>query len=106
MSVFNIAVLAVVVGVVWIISHIVRRRRAGSSLLDLSFSRNATQIGILLLCVAGIGAWSAINMDTSVATDVGRINNLGLMASQQNRLILFGFLGLIGTLLLIFAKRR
>lgn len=106
MSVMDMLSLLLVAGIVWIVLHIVQRRRAGSPMIDLSFSKNAAQIGIVLTIVAGIGAWSAISMDTSVATEVGRVNNLGLMASQQNRILLFGFLGVIGVLLVIFAKRR
>lgn len=106
MSLLNYLTIILIVGVVWIISHIVKRRRGGAPILDLSFERNASQIGIVLLIVAAIGGWSAMEKDTSIETGFGRVNNLGLMASQQNQIILFGFLGVVGVLLVIFAKRR
>lgn len=56
-------------------------------------------LGVLWILVA-------INMDVSVATGYGgRVNNLGLMASKQNHIILGAFITLCGLLTVLLTKR-
>lgn len=57
----------------------------------------ALAIGIIWLLVA-------LNMDTSVATDFGRVNNIGLMASKQNHILIGGFITFCGLIMAIFGK--
>lgn len=58
------------------------------------------------LCVAGVGLaliGIGFNMNTSVSTDLGRVNNLGLLHQQSNLLLIGGFLLIIGVVCSIFA---
>lgn len=55
--------------------------------------------GGLLLLIGIIGIVLALNLDTSVSTSAGRVNNLGLMNDKQNYLILAGVIALIGAVL-------
>lgn len=61
--------------------------------------------GIFAL-IAGI-CWMifALNMDVSVSTGMGRVNNLGLMADRQVHAIVGGIIALAGLLMLIFGER-
>ena len=61
--------------------------------------------GIFIL-IAGI-CWMifALNMDVSVSSGMGRVNNLGLMADRQVHAIVGGMIALAGLLMLIFGER-
>lgn len=61
--------------------------------------------GIFIL-IAGI-CWMifALNMDVSVSSGIGRVNNLGLMADRQVHAIVGGMIALAGLLMLIFGER-
>jgi len=62
--------------------------------------------GIFLIIVGVICAFSAITMDTSVATELGgRVNNLGLMNLQTNLLIGAGISFISGILLIGFSSK-
>ena len=56
-------------------------------------------VGVLWLIVA-------LNMDVSVATGYGRVNNIGLMASRQNHIIVGSVMALCGLLMAILGKRN
>lgn len=63
--------------------------------------------GWILLIVGLIWLFSALNMDVSVATGYGsRVNNIGLMASKQNHIIIGAFITLCGLLMIIFGNRK
>ena len=61
------------------------------------------QVGILLLVLGGGGLLFSLNMETSVSTDFGRVNNIGLMKDQQNYLLLSAVAAISGLLLFIFS---
>ncbi len=64
--------------------------------------RNA---GFFILTVGIIWLLVALNMDTSIATGYGgRVNNIGLMASKQNHIVIGGLITLCGLLISIFCK--
>lgn len=63
--------------------------------------------GILALIVGLIIVIGAMAMDVSVSTDMGRrVNNIGLMAQQQNYLIIGALITLAGLLMAIFGGRK
>jgi hypothetical protein len=55
----------------------------------------------LLLLVIGLGAvgFFLLFFDTSVSTEYGSVNNLGLMSDRQNGIIVGGILAVVGVLL-------
>ena len=61
--------------------------------------------GIFIL-IAGI-CWMifALNMDVSVSTGMGRVNNLGLMADRQVHTIVGGMIALAGIMMVIFGGK-
>ncbi|WP_338658685.1 zinc ribbon domain-containing protein [Yersinia intermedia] len=61
-------------------------------------------IGYFALAVGIIWLIVALNMDTSVSTGYGRVNNIGLMASKQNQIMLGGFIAFCGLMMSIFGK--
>ncbi len=61
-------------------------------------------IGYFVLAVGIIWLIVALNMDTSVSTGYGRVNNIGLMASKQNHIMLGGFIAFCGLMMSIFGK--
>lgn len=64
--------------------------------------RNA---GFFILAVGIIWLLVSLNMDTSIATGYGgRVNNIGLMASKQNYIIIGGLITICGLLISIFCK--
>lgn len=63
-------------------------------------------IGISLIIVGFILGLSALNYDTSVATDHGtRVHNIGLMQQQQMHLVIATAASILGALLLIGSRR-
>lgn len=63
-------------------------------------------LGLMILVVGIICAISAFTMDVSVLAGNGyRVNNIGLMSTRQNGIILGGFISLCGLLLAIFADK-
>ena len=63
--------------------------------------------GILALITGVIAVIGAMAMDVSVSTGMGgRVNNIGLMAQQQNYLIIGGLIALAGLLMTIFSGKK
>ncbi len=62
------------------------------------------KLGFFALVIGVLWVVVALNMDVSVDTGYGRINNIGLIASQQNHTIIGGLIVLVGVLMLIFGK--
>lgn len=54
-----------------------------------------------MLCIVG-----ALAMDVSVSSEVGRVNNIGLMAERQNLILIGGLMLLVGVIMAIGGKRR
>ena len=61
--------------------------------------------GIFILIVGICWMIFALNMDVSVSSGMGRVNNLGLMADRQVHAIVGGMIALAGLLMLIFGER-
>jgi len=62
-------------------------------------------IGFLLLAIGAIWLLIAFNMDTSVATGYGeRVNNIGLIASKQNHMLIASVMSLSAILMIIFGR--
>ncbi|WP_051583052.1 hypothetical protein [Morganella morganii] len=62
-------------------------------------------IGYILISVGLIAMIYAINMDVSVSTYGGRVNNIGLISDRQNYLIFSGVIFLAGVILSIFGSK-
>ncbi|WP_317685281.1 zinc ribbon domain-containing protein [Azotobacter beijerinckii] len=63
--------------------------------------------GVFLLVAGVLWLLVAMSMDTSVAVGDGRrINNIGLIADQQNHIMLGGMIALAGLLTVIFGGRK
>lgn len=63
-------------------------------------------IGIVLLVLGAITFLVGFNIDTSVSTPIGRVNNIGLMSKQQNMIIFAGVLAIIGTIFTALAGKN
>lgn len=64
------------------------------------------KVGYVILSIGILWVLFALNMDTSVASlDGRRVNNLGLMAAQQNHVLIGIFVSLSGLLVVIFAHK-
>ena len=61
-------------------------------------------LGVLLFLGGLLGLWIAFAMDTTVATEFGRVHNIGLMSQRTNYLIVSGIITLVGVLLLGFGE--
>nr|WP_260679822.1 zinc ribbon domain-containing protein [Serratia liquefaciens] len=62
-------------------------------------------IGFLLLAIGVIWLLIAFNMDTSVDTGYGgRVNNIGLIASKQNHMLIASVISLGAILMVIFGR--
>lgn len=62
------------------------------------------KLGFFALVIGVLWVVVAFNTDVSVDTGYGRVNNIGLMASRQNHVIIGGLIVLVGVLMLIFGK--
>ncbi len=62
-------------------------------------------LGIIGVIVGAVWALIAFNLDTSIDTAYGRVNNLGLMADRQQHLMLSIAVLAISVLLFLFGKR-
>lgn len=63
--------------------------------------------GLFLLVVGIIGAIASFSMDVTVATEYGRrVNNIGLMSSRQNFILISCFVTLCGLLMILFGGRK
>lgn len=62
------------------------------------------KLGFFALVIGVLWVVVAFNTDVSVDTGYGRVNNIGLMASRQNHIIIGGLIVLVGVLMLIFGK--
>lgn len=63
-------------------------------------------IGYILMIAGLIAMVFAINMDVSVSTYGGRVNNIGLMSDRQNYLIFSAVIFLAGVILTIFGSKN
>jgi hypothetical protein len=63
-------------------------------------------LGIILFLLACMLGGAVLNMDTSVETGFGRVNNIGLMQEKQNYLIVSGVLAVLGIILMVAAKPK
>lgn len=61
--------------------------------------------GIAVLIVGIIWLIAALNMDVSVGTGMGRVNNIGLMSQRSNFTLVGAAITLAGLLMVIFGKR-
>lgn len=64
------------------------------------------RLGMAIMLIGLAAAFAAMNMDVSVNTAVGRVNNLGLMNQRQNLVMLSGMFALGGLLMILFGVRR
>lgn len=64
------------------------------------------KLGVAVLVIGLLAVFAAMNMDVSVATGSGRVNNLGLMNQRQNLVMLSGMFALGGLLMILFGVRR
>jgi len=64
--------------------------------------------GIVLLVFGIMGLLQANSMDTSVPTGFFgmRLNNIGLMNSKQNAIIVSGIISIIGLILVVNNKKK
>lgn len=105
MTAMTFLIIILVALLIWLGRSARKTIKAGEPLIDLSFSRNAVEIGVVMLLVAAVGACSALKSDTSVETQFGdSVSNLSLMSQQQNMMILFGFLAVVGAVLILAGK--
>jgi hypothetical protein len=65
---------------------------------------NVNTISKMLIAFSVVMIFMAMNMDTTVSTEYGRVNNLGLLNDQSNMLILGGIGFLAGIILFATAK--
>ncbi|KER01508.1 zinc ribbon domain-containing protein [Photorhabdus temperata] len=64
-------------------------------------------LGCFLLAIGLVWIFIAFNMDVSVATGYGdRVNNIGLIASRQNHILLGAFISFCGLMMVIFGGRN
>lgn len=64
------------------------------------------KFGIVVLIIGVLVVISAMGMDVSVSSGLGRVNNLGLMAERQNFTIIGGLLALGGLLMMLFGGKK
>lgn len=66
----------------------------------------SSTLGQLLLIGGIVGALIVLQIDTSVSTGAGsRVHNIGLMNQQQNYLIFFALLAIVGAILMATTRR-
>jgi len=63
-------------------------------------------IGITVLMLGLLAIIGALAMDVSVSTGTGRVNNIGLIAEQQNYITIGGLMLLLGAVLTVAGRRR
>ncbi|MEQ1622145.1 MAG: hypothetical protein ABL919_12115 [Methylococcales bacterium] len=65
------------------------------------------KVGIILVVIGFLGIMLALGMETSVSSyGVSRVQNIGLMNEQQNLLIVFIALAIVGVLILVSGNRK
>jgi len=62
--------------------------------------------GYLMVLGGAIAFWALFIFDTSVATGIGRVNNLGLMADRQNFMIFGSMIFIAGLLIGLFGNKN
>lgn len=62
--------------------------------------------GYFVLVIGVIALIASMNMDVSVSTGMGRVNNLGLMSQRQNFTTVSGLVALAGLLMVIFGGSK
>ncbi|WP_341520707.1 hypothetical protein AABC73_20500 [Pseudomonas sp. G.S.17] len=62
--------------------------------------------GFVVLVVGIIALLAAMNMDVSVASGAGRVNNLGLMSERQNFTMIAGLAVIAGLMMVIFGSKK
>lgn len=63
-------------------------------------------LGITVLVLGLFAIIGALAMDVSVSSGTGRVNNIGLIAQQQNYITVGGLMLLLGAVLTIAGRRR
>lgn len=63
-------------------------------------------LGITVLVLGLFAIIGALAMDVSVSSGTGRVNNIGLIADQQNYITIGGLMLLLGAVLAIAGRRR
>lgn len=63
-------------------------------------------LGITVLVLGVFAIIGALAMDVSVSTGTGRVNNIGLIADQQNYITIGGLMLLVGAVMTIAGRRR
>lgn len=64
-------------------------------------------IGIILLVIGLFGIGLTLNIDTTVAMSESgqRVNNIGLIAEKQNKLLIFITATIVGSLFFLFGRK-
>lgn len=62
--------------------------------------------GIIALAIGAFLLTGAMIMDVSVPTDIGRVNNFGLMAERQNYTVIGGILLIAGLIMVLMNSRQ
>lgn len=62
--------------------------------------------GVAVLIVGVIWLIAAMNMDVSVSTGIGRVNNIGLMSQRSNHTMIGAVIALAGLLMVIFGGSK
>lgn len=63
-------------------------------------------LGIAVLVLALFALVGALSMDVTVSSGTGRVNNIGLIAEQQNYITIGGLMLLVGAVMVIAGRRR
>lgn len=63
-------------------------------------------LGIAVLVLGLFALVGALAMDVTVSSGAGRVNNIGLIAQQQNYITIGGLMLLVGAVMLIAGRRR
>lgn len=63
-------------------------------------------LGLAVLVLGVLAIVGALSMDVSVSTGAGRVNNIGLIAQQQNYITIGGLMLLVGAVMAIAGRRR
>ena len=63
-------------------------------------------LGIAVLVVGVFVVFCAMMVDVSVATGMGRVNNIGLMSERQNYTIIGAVLSIAGLFMLVLERRQ
>jgi len=63
-------------------------------------------LGVLLFVIGGLWLFVSFNMETTVTTGWGAVNNIGLMDQRRNHLMISGLLIVVGVILFVFGNSK